>query len=62
MFVVYKYKLYTQYYATRSEKKSNFTRLAEFTTLEEANEFMQEKMDQARDSGKEVSYTIIMEN
>ena len=63
MFVVYEVEFREQKpWAVDKNLKSNWRRLSEFKTLEEANCLMQEKMDEARDKGLDVSYTIVMES
>ena len=42
--------------------KSNWKRLKEFETLEEANEYLQTMMKISRDVGTDTSYTIVMES
>ena len=66
MFVVYEYRLGVERKRWQSdrweEKTSRWTRLSEFRTLEEANDYLQDRMNKARDKGLDVSYTIVMES
>ena len=63
MFVVYEVEFRKQKpWEVDKNLKSNWRRLSEFKTLEEANYYLQERMNKARDKGLDVSYTIVMES
>lgn len=61
MYVVYKFKHWNIFPRGTPKFESKFTRLKEFETINEADEYMQSKKDHARNIGSDAIYTIRIE-